>query len=92
VQSTLISQAFSRYTSLISANSISVSPPHASYPDLEGVEHPFYKSIFGLAALPVLESLVVQIASVDETLQYGVDESYFLNGKRKREGRKEKSK
>ena len=44
--------------------------------------HPAYKSKFEneFVALPVLESLSVHVSSTDESLQYGVDESYVLNG------------
>jgi hypothetical protein len=57
-----------------------VSPHFASYHDSEGEAHPFFK--FRVANIPVFESLVIHVLSSDETLQYGVDESYTLNGKR----------
>lgn len=75
--SQILAWAFTRYKSLIFGNSISVSPHFASYHDSEREAHPFFK--FRVASIPVFESLVVHVLSSDETLQYGVDESYTLN-------------
>eukprot|EP00026_Physarum_polycephalum_P004805 Phypoly_transcript_04829.p1 GENE.Phypoly_transcript_04829~~Phypoly_transcript_04829.p1 ORF type:complete len:561 (+),score=61.11 Phypoly_transcript_04829:52-1734(+) len=76
-KSQLLSWAFDRYKSLIFGKSIAVAPHFASNPDFSGEVHPHFK--FQTSNVEVFESLVIHVLSSDETLQYGVDESYTLN-------------
>eukprot|EP00026_Physarum_polycephalum_P006198 Phypoly_transcript_06240.p1 GENE.Phypoly_transcript_06240~~Phypoly_transcript_06240.p1 ORF type:complete len:563 (+),score=57.06 Phypoly_transcript_06240:67-1755(+) len=79
--STILEQAFTRYSNLIFTNSIAVSAPKSGKSATLKFAHPSYEAKFGNAAeaLTVLESLHVLVTSSDDSLQYGVDESYTLN-------------